>query len=70
MKGKTRFTRDEISALKAMLHELRRADRDQQKAIRGKMRRLGFYISDFGGPGFTSGDLDDLIKMGRIKVID
>lgn len=70
MKGKALFTREEISAIKVMLHERGRADRNQQKAIRHKMRRLGFYISDFGGPGLTSGDLDDLIKMGRIKVTD
>ena len=70
MKGQTQFTRDEISAIKGMLHERGRADPDRQKAIRGKMCRLGFYINDYGEAGFTSGHLDDLIKIGRIKVTD
>ena len=70
MKGKAQFTRDEISAIKGMLHDRGRADRTRQKAIRRKMRRLGFYITDYGEAGFTSGHLDDLIKIGRIKVTD
>lgn len=70
MKGKAQFTRNEIIAIKDMLHDRGQADRGQQKAIRSKMRRLGFYITDHGGPGLTSGDLDDLIKMGSIKVTD
>ncbi len=71
VQGNTQFTREQIKAIKGLLHELRRADRDRQKAIRGKMRKqYGFYITDFGGPGFTTGDLDDLITSRQIKVID
>lgn len=71
VQGNTQFTREQINAIKGLLHELRRADRDWQKAIRGKLRKqYGFFITDFGGPGFTTGDLDDLITSGRIKVID
>ncbi len=71
VQGNTQFTREQIKAIKGLLYELRRADRDRQKAIRGKLRKqYGFFITDFGGHGFTTGDLDDLITSGRIKVID
>ncbi len=70
VQGKSHFTRDEIKAIKDLLYDLRRADRDRQKAIRGKMRRLGFYITDFGEHGVTTADLDDLITSGVIKVSD
>ena len=71
VRGNTQFTREQIKAIKGLLHDLRRADRDRQKAIRGKLRKqYGFFITDFGGHGFTTGDLDDLITSGRIKVID
>lgn len=70
MQGKTQFTSEEFEDIKGLVHELRRADRDGQKTIRGKMRRIGFYITDFSGPGFTTGDLDDLVTSGRIKIID
>ena len=70
MQGKSEFTHDEYDTIKDLLHERGRADRDRQKAIRGKMRKIGFYISDFGEAGFTIGDLDDCIKLGRIKIAD
>ena len=70
MQGKTMFTRNEYNTIKDLLHERGRADQDQQKAIRRKMRKIGFYISDFGEAGFTTGDLDDLVTSGRIKVTD
>jgi hypothetical protein len=58
MAGRMSFTRDETEQLRSLLRELRRADRDRQKTIRARMRRMGFYITD----------LDELISRGTIKV--
>ncbi len=69
MQGKTQFTIKEIIAIKDMLYELRHADRDQQKAFRSKLRRMGFGIDELGEKGMTSAHVDDLIASGRIKVI-
>ena len=64
------FNPGEIEELRGLLRELRRADRDRQKAIRARMRRIGFYISDFShdAEGFTASDLDDLITGATITV--
>ena len=69
MQGKTQFTIKEIIAIKDMLYELRRADRDQQEAFRSKLRRMGFRIEELGEKGMTSAHVDDLIASGRIKII-
>ena len=69
MQGKTQFTIKEIIAIKDMLYDLRHADRDQQKAFRSKLRRMGFGIDELGEKGMTSAHVDDLIASGRIKVI-
>ena len=66
---KTKFTIREIKAIKDILYELRRADRDRQKAIRSKLRRTGFRIEELGEIGMTSAHVDDLIASGRIKIV-
>ena len=70
MQGKTQFTGEQIKVIKDLLYDLRRADRDTQKVIRRKMRRLGFYITDFGERGCSTADLNDLNTSGQIKVTD
>jgi hypothetical protein len=64
------FTAGEIAELRGMLRQLRRSDRDRQKAIRNRMRRMGFFITDFShdADGFTVSDLDELISRGTITV--
>lgn len=64
------FTRAEIEQLRALLREKQTADRDRQKALRDRMRRMGFYISDFSSDpgGFTAADLDILIARGSIQI--
>ncbi len=69
MQEKTQFTIKEIIAIKDMLYELRRADRDQREAFRSKLRRMGFRIEELGEKGMTSAHVDDLIASGRIKII-
>jgi hypothetical protein len=66
--GQLSFSTAEIAELRRLLVELRRADRDRQKAIRAKIRRVGFNISDVShdAGGFTATDFDVLISRGVI----
>jgi hypothetical protein len=70
VKGKSTFTEQEVADLRRLIAEKQTADRDRQKALRGKMRSIGFYITDFDADqrGFTASDLDDLIARGTIVV--
>lgn len=72
--GRLVFTSDERDEIRSLLSDLRRADRDAQKRIRGKLRRqFDFNISDFddgSGGGFTRSDFDDLVARGTIKIED
>ncbi len=72
MKGRNRFTADEISQLKSCIRKKQSAPVGEQKRWRDKMRALGFYISDFpsGSEGFSDRDLDRLIERGAVEVID
>ena len=66
--GRLSFTADEIAEIRRLLVDLRRADRDRQKAIRAKIRRIGFYITDVShdAGGFTVTDFDALLRRGVI----
>ena len=70
MQGRSEFTPDEITELRRLISEKQTADRDRQKALRGRMRRIGFYISDFATDysGFVVSDLDELMSRGTISV--
>lgn len=67
---RSRFTPDEIKLIRTLLIELRRAERFRQKTIRGRLRNLGFYITDYAADqqGFTASDLDDLLRRGTITL--
>ena len=66
--GRLSFTADEIAEIRRLLVDLRRADRDRQKAIRAKIRRIGFYITDVShdAGGFTATDFDALLRRGVV----
>lgn len=71
--GRAVFTRAELESIKALLREIRRAERSRQKTLRNKLRgQYDFYITDFATDqqGFTGSDVDDLVRGGRITVID
>jgi len=70
MKGKTKFSAAEADKIRELLRLKARADAAEQKKIRGKIRQVGFYISDFTDAvdGFLSQDFDDLISRGTIVV--
>jgi hypothetical protein len=70
--GRSSFTAAEIEELRRLIYEKQTADRSRQKALRARMRSIGFYISDFAAEpgGFGVSDLDDLISRGVITVAD
>src|SRR3954453_8041200 len=72
VQGRSEFTRAEIEELRRLIREKQTADRSRQKALRAKMRGLGFYISDFAFDygGFVVSDLDELIGRGAITTTD
>lgn len=63
MNGKGQFTKQEAQVIEQLIAQKLKADTSKQKSIRAKLRRLGFYASDFGlRGGYTVSDF-------RINVI-
>lgn len=62
------FTSAEISEIRRLLVEIRSSDRDAQKSLRAKLRRIGFHISDVSheNDGFTVSDFDALLRRGTV----
>lgn len=70
MKGKNTFTEAEITQLKRLIVERCNAPSSKQKAIRDKMRAIGFYgRDDFGIVDMTVEKFEGLIKNKDIKVV-
>lgn len=69
MSGKDRFTLEEIEKLKLFVKGYRRATTGTEtKKFRGKMRSVGFYVSDFGIENIEMGKFQALLKSGRIRI--
>lgn len=69
MKGKNVFTKQEIEELRELIRQRVKADRNAQKRIRNKMRKIGFYGGDdFGIIDMTIEKFDKLIADKRIIV--
>jgi hypoxanthine-DNA glycosylase len=61
MKGKSIFTRSEADAIITLVRQKLQADKQEQKNRRNKIRKIGFYASDFGlGGGY---DVNDFLKV-------
>jgi len=71
-KHRNSFSTAEWSALRVLVEHLRRAPKEEQELLRGGMRGLGFYISDFekAEHRFVPSDLDRLLNQGRVRVED
>jgi hypothetical protein len=68
---RSRFTRAEIAEIKRLVREKQTAPADRQKALRARLRRMGFFISDYADePGFVESDVDALVGRGTITVTD
>ena len=69
MKGKKSFTILEIDTIKKLINKKVRATKNHQKVIRNRIRKIGFYFSDFSSKkGYNKKDLESLIKNGQVKV--
>ncbi|MBL4561823.1 MAG: hypothetical protein JKX79_12660 [Labilibaculum sp.] len=73
MKGRSHFSNTEVEQLKILITQKLKADSNAQKGIRNKIRKIGFYASDFGlRGGYTVSDFlhvittDDTIKTKTV----
>ncbi len=65
MKGKSIFTKQEAAQIIVLIEQKLTSDSNVQKGIRDKIRKLGFYASDFGiGGGYT---LEDFLGVVTIE---
>uniref|UniRef100_UPI0027E2E789 hypothetical protein n=1 Tax=Prevotella sp. TaxID=59823 RepID=UPI0027E2E789 len=67
MKGRDTFTMAVIKELKQLFMQKDKADYNEQKSIRRKIRKKGFYISDFA-KDMNSTDFIRLCENGTIKI--
>lgn len=71
MKGKSIYTKREVEQIMSLIRKRCSAGRNEQKQIRAKMRRIGFYgQDDFGIFDMTEDKFIELIKSGIIRVSD
>ncbi|GAK96934.1 hypothetical protein JCM19294_1243 [Nonlabens tegetincola] len=64
------FTREEVKEIEKLISLKLKSDTVTQKGIRNKIRRLGFYASDFGlRGGYTVQDFRNIITISDKKVI-
>ena len=66
MKGRNTFTKSEIKILQEFFKLKDEAGSCEQKKIRDKMRKMGFYITDFD-VNMNSAVFDDLIINTRVR---
>ncbi len=71
MKGKAKFSPSEIAALEQLIRLRIKTPSSGQKAIRDKMRKIGFFgKNDWGITDMQVSDLHRLISSGRITVVN
>jgi hypothetical protein len=65
MRTKPIFTEQEKNVIIKLIEQKLKADTQQQKTIRAKIRRLGFWASDFKfKPGYT---VNDFLSVAKIE---
>lgn len=70
-KGKSNFTKSECVILMRLIKRKVNSNRLEQKKIRGEMRDMDFYISDFTDKkGFDVDDFSQLIEDGKITIVE
>ena len=69
-KHRNTFTHAEWSALRVLVEHLRGAAKKDRELLRGGMRGIGFYISDYSKAEdrFVTSDLDRILHEGKIRV--
>ena len=64
MKGKSIYTKREVEQIMSLIRKRCSAGRNEQKQIRAKMRRIGFYgQDDFGIFDMTEESLSNLLNL-------
>jgi ADP-heptose:LPS heptosyltransferase len=78
LRSKTVFTKGEITQIESLIREKLNADTNKQKQIRGKIRRIGFYWTDFVEESHQERAYDvenfrelirELVSQGRIQIL-
>lgn len=71
-KGKHIFSKDEFLLLKKLTNEKVKSDRDTQKKLRAKIRKIGFYWENYSNakPGYTVEHLEELRSQEKIKIVN
>jgi hypothetical protein len=71
MKGRSEFTKTEIESIKKLISEKLEAESEKQNGFRKKIRKIGFYYSDFSSMrgGYTVAFFESLIGSQQIKII-
>ncbi len=69
MKSKKEFIKAEIDEIKKLIRIKVTSSTNEQKRIRDKIRKIGFYYSEFSSKkGYTLKDFEALLDDGSIKV--
>jgi hypothetical protein len=64
MRTKATFTEQEKNEIIKLIEQKLKADTQRQKTIRAKIRKLGFWASDFDfKPGYTVNDFLGVAKI-------
>lgn len=64
MKGKAVFTKQEADEIIALIRQKVVAAQPEQKRLRDKIRKIGFYASDFGiGGGYDENDFLNVVQI-------
>ena len=69
-KHRNTFTNAEWQALRVLVEHLRGAAKKDRELIRGGMRGMGFYISDYSRAEdrFVTSDFDRILSEGKVRV--
>ena len=64
MKGKSQFTKEEAREIEYLIELKLQSDSMKQRSVRNKIRKLGFYASDFGlRGGYTVADFRSVASI-------
>ncbi len=64
MKSRTTYTREEADEIIKLIEEKLKSDTPTQKGIRAKIRKRGFWASEFGfRDGYTADNFLSVIKI-------
>lgn len=72
MKGKKIFTSKEAEQIRILINQKVKANKNEQKIIRDKIRTIGFFFSDFSNKkkGYTVEDFDILVRTKAVEITE